>query len=103
MAYKLYAYLTSYKTSAYPSGAKLLSAIAPKTKVAKVEFHFISRNIDVNKEKERLSPEYGDWLVSKVIKASTRNECVLVTGVIQPTYFHYLHKPNDTCSFDLNI
>ena len=49
------------------SGAKLLSAIAPKTKVGKAEFHFISRNIDVNKEKERLSPEYGDWLVSKVI------------------------------------
>jgi len=41
-------------------GAKLLSAIAPKTKVGKVEFPFISRNIDVNKEKERLSPEYGD-------------------------------------------
>ena len=71
MAYKLYAYLTSYKTSAYPSGAKLLSAIAPKTKVGKVEFPFISRNIDVNKEKERLSPEYGDWLVSKVIKTPT--------------------------------
>ena len=54
-----------------PSGAKLLSAIAPKTKVGKIEFPFISRNIDVNKEKERLSPEYGDWLVSKVIKTPT--------------------------------
>ena len=41
--------------------------IAPKTKVGGVEFDYISRNIDVNKEKERLYPEYGDWLVSKVI------------------------------------
>lgn len=41
-------------------GAKLLNSIAPKTKVGGVEFHNISRNIDVNKEKERLYPEYGD-------------------------------------------
>jgi len=48
-------------------GAKILNWIAPKTKVGGVEFDYISRNIDVNKEKERLYPEYGDWLVSKVI------------------------------------
>ena len=36
-------------------------------KVGGVEFHNISRNIDVNKEKERVYPEVGDWLVSKVI------------------------------------
>ena len=36
-------------------------------KVGGVDFDNISRNIDVNKEKERLSPEYGDWLVSKLL------------------------------------
>ena len=53
--------------SATSSGAKILNWIAPKTKVGGVEFHNISRNIDVNKEKERLYPEVGDCLVSKVI------------------------------------
>ena len=58
---------TRHQSSATSLGAKILNWIAPKTKVGGVEFHNISRNIDVNKEKERVYPEVGDWLVSKVI------------------------------------
>ena len=31
-----------------------------------------------------------------------KNSC-LAGWVIQPTLFHYPHKPNDTCPFKLNI
>ena len=31
------------------------------------------------------------------------NNSCLAGGVIQPTLFHYLLKPIDTCSFYLNI
>ena len=58
-------------------GAKILNWIAPKTKVGKVEFQNISRNIDVNKEKERLDPEFGDWLVSKNISETFFITCSL--------------------------